>query len=110
MALKLNENRTYKYQVQVAYYDEDGKVLNGSFTGVFKVLKTEDMQKKDVRLIDTILVGVEGIDLQDVHGNSLEGEELLNAVRNDSDFAEACIAAYNDSVEKKRVKKRTSET
>lgn len=108
MALKLNINRTYKHPVVVRYFDEDGKILTGSFTGEFKVLKADDFGKEDTKLIDLVLRGVSGLELHDEHGNLLQGDDLLQAVKNDTDLASACIEAYNESAEKKR-KPKTSE-
>ena len=108
MALKLNVNRTYKHPVTVRYFDEEGKILTGSFTGEFNVLKTDDFGKQDAKLIDIVLKGVSGLEMYDEHGNILQGEELLNAVKNDTDLARACIEAYNESAEKKQ-KPKTSE-
>jgi hypothetical protein len=109
MALKLNINRTYKHPVTVRFYNEDGKIQTGTFVGEFAVLKTEDYQKDGARLIDVILKGVEGLELADEHGNQLTGSELLDAVKNDTDLANACVEAYNESTEKKRAKPKTSE-
>lgn len=110
MALKLNTQRIYRHPVPVSYYDESGKIVTGSFTGTFKVMTKGDMDDKDARLIDKILIGVDDIELTDEHGNELQGEELLDAVKNDSDLAAACMEAYNGSIEKKRIKKKTSAT
>ena len=109
MALKLNIERTYKHPVTVNHFDETGKMQTGSFVGVFRVTKADDYKSEDKRLIDIILVGVEGLELLDEHGNALVGNDLLDAVRNDTELAMACIDAYNGSVEKKRVKGKTSD-
>lgn len=112
MALKLNVNRNYKHPVPVKYFSEEGKILSGSFTGTFRVLNSEALEKskeEEGRFIDLILVGVEGIELEDDNGNILEGDELLAAVKNDVDLANACVEAYEESAQKKRAKPKISE-
>ena len=108
MALKLNINRTYRHPVTVRFYNEQGNIQTGTFTGEFKVIKASQLKDDEARLIDLVLAGVDGIELTDEHGNALQGEELLSAVKNDTDLANACIEAYNESAEKKR-KPKTSE-
>ena len=107
MALKLNVNRTFKHPIPVKFFDESGKVVSGSFNGVFNVLKASNFEDKETKLIDLILVAVDGIELVDEHGNQLVGDDLLQAVKDDSDLASACIEAYNEASEKKRTKPKT---
>ena len=107
MALKLNVNRTFKHPVSVKFFDENGKIVTGSFQAVFNTLKASDFDDKETKLIDLILVSVDGIELTDEHNNQLTGDDLLQAVKNDSDLASACIEAFNEANEKKRTKPKT---
>ena len=109
MALKLNLDRKYKHPVEIKYYNDAGQIQTGTFTGIFRVTKLTDFEGDDKRLIDLVLLGVEGLELTDEHGNLLEGSALLDAVKNDSDLVGACLDAFTVSVEKKRTKPKTSE-
>lgn len=107
MALRLAKERTFRYPVKVQYYDDEGKVKTGTFTGVFRVLKgSEIKEKEDKALIDLILAGVEGLELTDEHGNVLGPDETLAAVRDDTELALACIEAYNEAMGKKSLRKK----
>lgn len=100
MALKLSTERTFKYPVNVEVR-VDSKIVKGSFTGVFRALKGSDIDGDEKRLIDAILVGVEGLDLEDEAGNRLEGEALLEAVKDDTELVAAIVKAYGEAMEKK---------
>jgi predicted oxidoreductase len=102
MALKINQNRTFKAPVNVNYFDTNGNQISGNFMGVFRVLKMTDFDNKETKFIDTVLVGVEGIDMSDDFGNAITGDALLVAVKNDTDLASACVEAFNAAIEKKR--------
>lgn len=104
MALKINVNRTFKIPVQVNYFDVNGNQVTGGFTAVFNALKISDLNNKETRFIDTILAGVEGIELVDDFNNALTGDALLAAVKNDADLSSACVDAFNDSIQKKQTK------
>lgn len=107
MALRLAKERTFRYPVKVQYYDDEGKVKTGTFTGVFRVLKgSEIKEKEDKALVDLILAGVEGLELTDEHGNVLGPDETLAAVRDDTELALACIEAYNEAMGKKSLRKK----
>lgn len=100
MALKLSTERSFKYPVSVEVR-VDNKVVKGSFTGVFRVLKGSDIESDEKRLIDAILIGVEGLELEDGAGNRLEGDALLDAVKDDTELAAAVVKAYGEAMEKK---------
>jgi hypothetical protein len=102
MALKIGLNRTFKAPVPVNYFDANGNQVAGGFTGVFKALKMTDFDDKTTRFVDTVLVGVEGIELVDDFNNALTNDALLDAVKNDTDLAGACVEAFNAAIEKKR--------
>lgn len=107
MALRLAKERTFRYPVKIQYYDDEGKVKTGTFTGVFRVLKgSEIKEKEDKALVDLILAGVEGLELTDEHGNVLGPDETLAAVRDDTELALACIEAYNEAMGKKSLRKK----
>ncbi len=107
MALKLAKERTFKYPVKVQYYDEDGKLKTGTFTGIFRVLKGHEItEDSDAKLIDLILAGVAGLTLQDENGNEITGDDLVAAVKDDTELAMACIEAYNDAMGKKSPRKK----
>jgi hypothetical protein len=104
MAMKINQNRTFKAPVTVNYYDNAGNLVSGGFTATFKTLKMSDFDDKTTKFIDAILVGVEGIDMSDDFNNVITGDALVNAVKNDTDLASSCITAFNDAIEKKAKK------
>lgn len=95
----LNTARTYRQPVSVVVYDEQGKEQTGKFTAVFKVLPhSDDLEGK---LLDHVLVGVEGIEVAGENGEALTGAALLDAVKADPSASAALVAAYQDSVIKK---------
>lgn len=99
----VNVNRTYKYPVSLTIYDAEGKEESGKFKAIFKVVPENEMRDAgpDVTLLDKVLVGVEEICLKDKDGKTLEGDELLNAAKNDSAICAALQSAYNASIQKK---------
>ena len=106
MALKLAKERIFKYPVEVEVR-VDNKLVTGTFTGVFRALKASDMDDEK-KLIDAILVSVEGLELEDEHGNVLTGDELVEAVKDDTELVAAIIRAYGEAMEKKdRQKSKT---
>lgn len=103
--LQLKVNRTFKHPVKVAYYDEDGKLQKDEFIGVFKMPTNDNIEGKMV--IDQ-LISVENLNMIDDNGEALKGDELLDAVRNDSDIADAVYFAWREAMEKKTLKPRIS--
>jgi hypothetical protein len=104
MAMKINQNRTFKAPVTVNYYDNDGNLVTGGFTGTFNTLKATDFNDSQTKFIDLILVDVEGVDMSDDFNNLITGDALVAAVKNDTDLGNACINAFNDAIEKKAKK------
>jgi|SRR5690554_2440663 len=100
---KLNTRRTYKYPVTVTVFDGE-KEESGKFTAVFKVLPNNQMQdpeNADKRLLDLVLVDVEGVEVAGEDGQPLQGPELLSALKNDPSASLALVTAYQESVSKK---------
>lgn len=100
---KLNTSRTYKYPVTVNVFDGE-KEEAGKFTAVFKVLRNGQMQdpeNADKRILDLVLVDVEGVEVAGADGQPLQGAELLDALKDDPSASMALISAYNESVAKK---------
>lgn len=95
----LNTARTYRQPVSVVVYDEQGKEQTGKFTAVFKVLPHSD--ELEGKLLDHVLMGVEGIEVAGENGEALTGAALLAAVKADPSASVALVAAYQDSVIKK---------
>lgn len=100
---KLNTTRSYKYPVSVTVYGEDGQELTGTFTATFKTLPHDD--KREGKLLDHVLVGVEGIEVPGADGQPLAGAELLDALKRDPAAMAALVAAYNESIVKKNLTK-----
>jgi len=128
MALKLNKRRIFKQTVTFTPL-ETGE--QGSFIAVFNILTAEQQSKlfeviqslngeksKDnthawgqiQKILDTILVDVEQLEIEDEQGDLLTGEALLEVVKSYPDLADAIVAAYFGSSEagKKPQKKKTS--
>jgi hypothetical protein len=110
MALEINQNRVFKAPVTVFMIGEDGKEKTGKFSAMFKSLKVSDFENKDVSLLDLVLVDVADLVVLDDEGNALQGQELVDAVKDDSDLASACVDAFNLAMEKKAQKRKTLST
>lgn len=100
---KLNTNRTYQQPVSLTVYDESGKEQTGKFRATFRVLPHDEARSMpaDVALLDAVLVGVSDIEVAGDDGHALEGDALMDAVKNDPAASTALIAAYQDSIVKK---------
>jgi len=100
---KLNTNRTYTYPVALTIYDEAGKEQSGKFTATFKVMPQNQLRDMpaDTLLLDQVLVNASGIEVPGEGGKPLEGDELLDALKNDPAASAALISAYQESVAKK---------
>ncbi|MEX2475067.1 hypothetical protein [Marinobacter sp.] len=99
----LNTQRSYKYPVTVTVFDGD-KEHQGKFTATFKVLphsQLSDPEKADKRLLDLVLVDVEGVEVAGEDGKPLQGEDLLRALKDDPAASLALISAYQESITKK---------
>ncbi|MCH8500151.1 MAG: hypothetical protein LAT63_16890 [Marinobacter sp.] len=102
---KLNPNRTYNYPVKVNIFDGDQE-HQGEFTATFKVLPNSGLRElmanpADRSLLDSVLVGVNGVEVAGDDGNPLTGEALLTALKDDPAVAVAIGAAYSESITKK---------
>lgn len=102
MAFVLNTERTYKHPVKVVVYDEQGKEQTGTFTATFKVLPHDE--NREGKLLDYVLVDVEGIQVPGADGKPLTGDALLDAVKRDPAASVALVAAYNESITKKNLR------
>ncbi|WNL39822.1 hypothetical protein RN346_04500 [Halomonas sp. PAMB 3232] len=100
---KLNTARSYTYPVALTVYDEAGKEHTGKFTAKFKVVAQDKLREMpaDTLLLDQVLVGAEGIEVPGEDGKQLEGEALLNALKNDPAASTALLTAYQESIAKK---------
>ncbi|MBZ9574419.1 hypothetical protein [Modicisalibacter sp. MOD 31.J] len=99
----LNTQRTYRQPVNLTVYDERGKEKTGSFTATFKVMPHDQLREQPdgVTLLDAVLVSVSDIEVPGPDGKALEGEELLEAVKNDPAASVALVTAYQNSIAKK---------
>lgn len=100
---KLNKSRCYQYPVSVTIFDGE-KEHTGKFTATFKVLPNSalrDPENSDKTLLDLVLVGVEGVEVPGDDGNPLQGEALVQALKDDPSASTAMVAAYQESVTKK---------
>ncbi|SDJ24122.1 hypothetical protein SAMN04487867_12965 [Vreelandella titanicae] len=102
---KLNTNRTFKQPVNLTIVDENGKDQKGSFTANFKILPHSEAidLPDDIRLLDRVLVSVEGIEVPGEDGQPLTGDELLYALKNDPSASVALANAYQRSIIKKNL-------
>ncbi|MDR5857954.1 hypothetical protein FZZ93_02405 [Halomonas eurihalina] len=100
---KVNLNRTYQYPVTATIYDEEGKEHTGKFKARFKVLPHDEAKElpEDTSLLEAVLTGVSDLEIPGPDGQSLAGEALVEAVKNDPALALATQAAYQDSIAKK---------
>lgn len=99
----VNTARTYKFPVALTVYDENGKENSGKFKAVFKVKPQNELRDMpaDTLLLDEVLKGVEDIVLTNDEGKALEGDDLLQAAKNDPAISTALITAYQESISKK---------
>jgi hypothetical protein len=106
--LKLNTSRSFPAPVTVHFRDEDGKDQKGQFNAVFKVIPADQLQSDanhEKRLLDLVLVSVSHIELADENGESLQGNELLEACKNDPAISTALMSTYSENVAKKNLKR-----
>ncbi len=100
---KLNTQRSYQYPVSVVIFDGE-KEQTGKFTATFKVLpnsQIRDPENADKKLLDLVLVGVDGIEVAGEDGRPLQGDALLQALKDDPAVSVALVAAYQESITKK---------
>lgn len=100
---KLNTQRSYQYPVSVVIFDGE-KEHTGKFTATFKVLpnsQIRDPENADKKLLDLVLVGVDGIEVPGEDGRPLQGDALLQALKDDPAVSVALVAAYQESITKK---------
>jgi len=100
---KLNTQRSYQYPVTVNIFDGE-KEQTGKFTATFKVLPNSslrDPDKADKSLLDLVLIGVEGVEIAGADGQPLQGDDLLQALKDDPATSVALVAAYQESITKK---------
>ncbi|WP_164084941.1 hypothetical protein [Pseudazoarcus pumilus] len=98
---KLNRNRTYRYPVTVVVHEGE-KEHKGQFHATFRAAGSDELRDRgEERLLDVVLVGVEGIEIDGEDGAPLAGADLLEAVKADPAVSAALIAAYHDSIVKK---------
>lgn len=100
---KLNLSRTFRYPVSVVIFDGD-KEVTGQFTAEFKVASATDLkhpENENKRLLDIVLVGVDGVEVSGADGKPLQGDELLTALKADPSVSTALVNAYQESITKK---------
>ncbi|MDX1755887.1 MAG: hypothetical protein R3175_07510 [Marinobacter sp.] len=100
---KLNPQRTYSYPVNITVFDGDQE-HQGQFTAKFKVLPTSATKEQlapDTRLLDLVLVGAKDVEVPGPDGKPLEGDALLDALKDDPAASLALITAYQESISKK---------
>jgi len=100
---KLNPTRTFRYPVSVVIFDGD-KEVTGQFTAEFRVLPAtamRDPENENKRLLDLVLVGVDGVEVPGKDGRPLQGDELLDALKADPSVSTALVNAYQESITKK---------
>lgn len=99
----VNTKRTYKYPVSLTVYDEHGKEISGKFKATFKTMPQNELRDlpADTLLLDQVLVGVDEICITDDEGKELEGDDKLQAAKNDPAISTALVNAYHESVSKK---------
>ena len=100
---KLNKSRCYQYPVSVTIFDGE-KEHTGKFTATFKVLPNSalrDPENTDKTLLDLVLVGVEGVEVPGEDGKPLQGDALVQALKDDPSVSVAMVSAYQESITKK---------
>ncbi|MDM8181255.1 hypothetical protein [Marinobacter salarius] len=100
---KMNKNRCYQYPVSVTIFDGE-KEQTGRFTATFKVMPNSalrDESNADKRLLDLVLVNVEGVEVPGDDGKPLQGEALVETLKDDPSVSAAMVAAYQESITKK---------
>ena len=107
MPLVIKQNRNFECKVPVSFLDESAKIQKAEFTAVFRTLKSSEVTSDDEsKLIEKILVSVKGLSIQDEDGNEIDGEDLVNVVKEDLDLGAACVEVYLAKIQKgKRGKK-----
>jgi hypothetical protein len=100
---KLNPRRSFRCPVNVTVLEGD-KEQTGSFTAEFQVTPTTaftDSANRDKRLLDLVLIGVEGVEVDGEDGKPLQGDDLLNALKADPATSLALVNAYQEGITKK---------
>lgn len=100
---KINTQRCYQYPVSVTIFDGE-KEVTGKFTATFKVQPNSALRNPDntdKTLLDLVLVNVEGVEVPGEDGKPLQGEALVNALKDDPSVNMAIVAAYQESITKR---------
>ncbi len=110
MAFVLRQSRTFVTPVVVHSHDAAGKSIKGEISATFKVVKTTDMTDSanaEERLLDMVLVSVDGLKVFDEKGKELKSDDdlVLEAAKADPEVSLALVSAYNSKITEKNLRK-----
>jgi len=104
--ITINTHRTFITDVEFTAEDEHGNPLKAKIRAKFRILPQNEIdqfaaENPTARVLDPILVSVEGLTLLDIEGKPLSGEEFLSALKQDPIISSACALRYGEELRKK---------
>jgi hypothetical protein len=104
--ITINTHRTFVTDVEFTAEDEHGAPLKAKIRAKYRILPQNEIDKfasdnPNAKILDPILVTVEGLSLLDVDGKPLSGEEFLAALKQDPVISSALWLRYREEVRKK---------
>ena len=106
MAFTLNKNRTFQSPVIIHSHDEKGKPIQGKIRVTFRVVDTNNLDSEDDEsFFDQVVVGIKGLTINDEKGQSVVGDDLLEAAKGDPEIAIAIVSTYNKKITSKNLHK-----
>jgi hypothetical protein len=104
--ITINTHRTFVTDVEFTAEDEHGAPLKAKIRAKFRILPQNEIDQfaaanPSAKILDPILVSVEGLSLLDTDGKPLSGEEFLFALKQDPVISSALWLRYREEVRKK---------
>jgi len=104
--ITINTHRTFITDVEFTAEDEHGAPLKAKIKAKYRILPQNEIDQfaadnPNAKILDPILVSVEGLSLLDIEGKPLSGEEFLSALKQDPVISSALWLRYREEVRKK---------
>jgi len=104
--ITINTHRTFVTDVEFTAEDEHGAPLRAKIRAKYRILPQNEIdqfaaENPTAKVLDPILVSVEGLSLLDIDGKPLSGEDFLDALKQDPVISSALWLRYREEVRKK---------
>jgi len=104
--ITINTHRTFVTDVEFTAEDEHGNPLKAKIQAKYRIVPQNEIDRfaeanPNAKILDPILVSVEGLSLLDIDGRPLSGEEFLSALKQDPVISSALWLRYREEVRKK---------